>query len=55
MKVINLTQEGRRLAELGDETMIEMENLSTGPFRFGEDFGFRDIVTIEYPDIILQM
>ena len=48
-----LTQRGQgRLAELGDETMIEMENLSTGPFRFGEDFDLGDIVTIEYPDII---
>ena len=48
-----LTQRGQgRLAELGEEIMLEMENLQTGPFKFGEDFDLGDIVTIEYPDII---
>jgi len=41
-----------RLAELGEEKVIEMENLSTGPFSYGEDFYLGDIVTVDYPDIV---
>jgi hypothetical protein len=29
-----------------------MENLSTGPFSYGEDFYLGDIVTVIYPDIV---
>ncbi|MDD5435531.1 MAG: siphovirus ReqiPepy6 Gp37-like family protein [Nitrospira sp.] len=48
-----LIQRGNeRLAELGEEETLEMENLSTGPFKFGEDFVEGDIVTVEYPDIV---
>ena len=41
-----------RLAELGEEKVIEMENLSTGPFSYGEDFYLGDIITVDYPDIV---
>jgi hypothetical protein len=48
-----LTQRGNeRLAELGEEKIVEMENLSTGPFSYGEDFYLGDIVTVIYPDIV---
>jgi hypothetical protein len=48
-----LTMRGEgRLAELGDEIAIEVENLSTGPFKYGEDFYLGDIVTVEHPDIV---
>lgn len=48
-----LTQRGNeRLADLGEEKVLEIENLSTGPFSYGEDFYLGDIVTIEYPDIV---
>ena len=41
-----------RLAELGEEKILEIENLSTGPFSYGEDFYLGDIVTVDYPDIV---
>ncbi|MCL4418373.1 MAG: siphovirus ReqiPepy6 Gp37-like family protein, partial [Actinobacteria bacterium] len=41
-----------RLAELGVEKVIEMENLSTGPFSYGTDFYLGDIVTVDYPGIV---
>ncbi len=48
-----LIQRGNeRLAELGEEKILEIENLSTGPFNYGEDFYLGDIVTVVYPDII---
>ncbi|MEI6059037.1 MAG: siphovirus ReqiPepy6 Gp37-like family protein, partial [archaeon] len=51
--VDKLTQRGNeRLVELGEESVIEMENLSTGPFEFGTDFDVGDIVTVKYPSVI---
>ncbi len=47
-----LQRGNERLAEMGEETIIEMENLSTGPFSYGEDFYLGDIVTVNYPDIV---
>ena len=41
-----------RLAEFGEEKIIEIENLSTGPFSYGEDFYLGDIVTIDDPEIV---
>jgi len=48
-----LTQRGNeRLADLGEEKILEIENLSTGPFSYGEDFYLGDIATVVYPDIV---
>lgn len=48
-----LTQRGNeRLADLGEEKVLEIENLSTGPFDYGIDFYLGDIVTVIYPDIV---
>ncbi|MBA7537696.1 hypothetical protein ES705_29965 [subsurface metagenome] len=48
-----LIQRGNeRLAELGEEKVLEIENLSTGPFSYGEDFYLGDIVTINYLETI---
>ncbi|MBA7476360.1 hypothetical protein ES707_11745 [subsurface metagenome] len=48
-----LIQRGNeRLAELGEEKVLEMENLATGPFSYGEDFYLGDIITEEYPGIV---
>jgi len=48
-----LTQRGNeRLADLGEEKVLEVENLSTGPFDYGVDFYLGDIVTVNYPDIV---
>lgn len=51
--ITKLIQRGNeRLVELGETKAIEMDNLSTGPFKFGEDFYMGDIVTAEYPKIV---
>ena len=47
-----LQRGNERLVELGEEKAVKMENLSTGPFSYGEDFYLGDIVTVNYPDII---
>jgi len=48
-----LTQRGNeRLADLGEEKILEIENLSTGPFSYGEEFYLGDICTVVYPDIV---
>lgn len=47
-----LTQRGNeRLEELGEEEILEFENLNTGPFEFETDFNIGDIVTVKYPGI----
>lgn len=52
-EVPKLTQRGNeRLVEQGEEKVIKIENLSTGPFSYGEDFYLGDIVTANYPVII---
>ncbi|GAI86482.1 unnamed protein product, partial [marine sediment metagenome] len=52
-EVAKLTQRGNeRLVEQGEEKVIKIENLSTGPFSYGEDFYLGDIVTSNYPNII---
>jgi len=48
-----LIQRGNeRLAEAGEEMILVIENLSTGPFSYGKDFYLGDIITAEYPDIV---
>ncbi len=47
-----LQRGNERLVEQGEEKVLEMENLSTGPFSYGEDFYLGDIITEDYPDII---
>jgi hypothetical protein len=47
-----LQRGNERLTELGEEKVIEMENLSTGPFSYGIDFYLGDIITVDYPDIV---
>jgi len=47
-----LQRGNERLAELGEEKVIEIENLSTGPFSYGIDFYLGDIITIEHPEIV---
>jgi len=48
-----LIQRGHeRLVDLGETKSIEMENLSTGPFSFGEDFYIGDILTVKNPGIV---
>jgi len=48
-----LIQRGNeRLAELGEEKVLEIENLSTGSFSYGVDFYLGDILTVDYPDIV---
>jgi len=47
-----LTQRGNeKLVELGEEEVIEFENLPTGPFEFETDFNVGDIITVKYPGI----
>jgi hypothetical protein len=51
--VAKLQQRGNeRLAEVGEEEALEMENLSTGPFSYGTDFYLGDIITVRYPGIM---
>lgn len=51
--VDKLQQRGNeRLEEAGEKIVLEMENLSTGPFEYGIDFHLGDIVTTRYPDIV---
>ena len=47
-----LQRGNERLVELGETKVINIENLSTGPFSYGEDFYLGDIVTVNHPDII---
>jgi len=47
-----LQRGNERLVERGEEKFLEIENLSTGAFSYGEDFYLGDIVTVNYPDII---
>jgi hypothetical protein len=47
-----LTQRGNeKLAELGEELVMEVENLPNGPFKYLIDFDLGDIVHVNYPDI----
>lgn len=47
-----LQRGNERLAEVGEETVVEMENLNTASYRFGYEFDLGDIVTVIYPDIV---
>ncbi|MDZ4064558.1 MAG: siphovirus ReqiPepy6 Gp37-like family protein, partial [Coriobacteriia bacterium] len=47
-----LDQRGaERLAELGEETVLEVEHLPGGPFEYLGDFDLGDIVHVRYPDV----
>src|SRR5690606_9932347 len=48
-----LQQRGReKLAEYGEETVMEVEYLPGGPFAYGVDFDLGDIVHVWYPGIV---
>ena len=47
-----LVRGNEKLAELGEENSIEIENINTEYYRFGYEYDVGDIVTIKYPDII---
>lgn len=47
-----LRQRGHeKLAEYGEETVMEVEYLPGGPFEYGTDFDLGDIVHVRYPNI----
>lgn len=47
-----LQQRGReKLAEYGEETIMEVEYLPGGPFAYGVDFDLGDVVHVRYPGI----
>jgi len=47
-----LQRGNERLAEVGEETVIEMENLNTDAYRFGYEYDLGDIITVKYPEIV---